>query len=209
MQDHNVSSARTDSDATSRPLRPLQYRIAGPLPESWTRVTGGKTRIWSDAGVGRPRRSDRCGRADLPKLEIVAALRQPEGGVPWPSSVGSARSRRRPSSRSSCDAGQPAEFTSIAMDAGPTGRTVRSTSVAAARRATMATTRRPTRSTGRSGVRASRSTTFCPSRTRAQILEAWRHEYNHDRPHSRLHDLSPAQFRAREQFTPDRTTRLS
>jgi putative transposase len=42
-----------------------------------------------------------------------------------------------------------------------------------------------------------------------QILDAWRDEYNNDRPHSSLQDLSPAQFRAREDFTPDRTARLS
>lgn len=42
-----------------------------------------------------------------------------------------------------------------------------------------------------------------------QILDAWRSEHNNERPHSSLRDLSPAQFRAREDFTPDRTARLS
>jgi putative transposase len=42
-----------------------------------------------------------------------------------------------------------------------------------------------------------------------QILAAWRDEYNNERPHSSLQDLSPAQFRAREEFTTGRTARLS
>jgi putative transposase len=42
-----------------------------------------------------------------------------------------------------------------------------------------------------------------------QLLDAWRAEYNNDRPHSSLQHLSPAQCRAREHFTPDRTARRS
>jgi len=42
-----------------------------------------------------------------------------------------------------------------------------------------------------------------------QILNEWRDEYNNDRPHNSLQDLSAAQFRAREDFISDRTAHLS
>jgi putative transposase len=36
-----------------------------------------------------------------------------------------------------------------------------------------------------------------------QILDAWQAEYNNERPHSSLHDLAPAHFRAQATFTPE------
>jgi putative transposase len=42
-----------------------------------------------------------------------------------------------------------------------------------------------------------------------RILNAWRDDYNNERPHSSLQDLSPAQFRAMESITSDQIEPIS
>jgi putative transposase len=44
---------------------------------------------------------------------------------------------------------------------------------------------------------------FCSIEDAQRVLDRWQDEYNDERPHSSLHDLAPAHFRAAARFTSD------